>query len=318
MGCIGSRHSQDLQVTHSLPLDVDSDISLNPWNWLCQKAVFNCPDNLDGDVHTKVREILPELNKILDKTSFYPCRLFICALLKSLGTCFTAACIAIVIQLLFLGEDVHEGKTGLPDVYKGGISQLAPEDEFFILRRLQQVDPAHNDKDCCTAWWEFNDVQQTILLFCFGWIIFFYLAIDLAIDKILSRKWQLNNYVERWNSRHHHVKLSLSDDFYRAMWDHRKTGYLRVHVLDGDGETQRLCSSNDNSEAPIPAERFQPSNCIRINIHVEPGHWSQIPGCVQIPIELELELEPQVTGPKSAEGFQLSSGCVHVPIHVED
>ena len=29
---------QDLQVTHSLPLDVDSDISLNPWNWLCQKV----------------------------------------------------------------------------------------------------------------------------------------------------------------------------------------------------------------------------------------------------------------------------------------
>ena len=68
------------------------------------QAVFNCPDNLDGDVHTKVREILPELNKILDKTSFYPYRLFICALLKSLGTCFTAACIAIVIQLLFLGR----------------------------------------------------------------------------------------------------------------------------------------------------------------------------------------------------------------------
>ena len=72
--------------------------------FLFLQATVNLPDNLDGDVLAKAREFLPELNTILEKTSFYPCRLFICALLKSLGTCFTAACIAIVIQLLFLGR----------------------------------------------------------------------------------------------------------------------------------------------------------------------------------------------------------------------
>ena len=45
-----------------------------------------------------------------------------------------------------IGEDVHEGKTGIADDYHGSISQYAPENDN-LLRRLQQVDPAHDDRD---------------------------------------------------------------------------------------------------------------------------------------------------------------------------
>merc|ERR1712192_91415 len=105
-----------------------------------------------GDGDAKTREILLELNQILHKTSFYPCRHFFLAVLKSLGACFSAAFINVII-LYFSGKDVHERTTGLADDYNGSISPYAPEDGLILLR---QVDPAQDDRECCAGWWKLD------------------------------------------------------------------------------------------------------------------------------------------------------------------
>ena len=46
---------------------------------------------------------------------------------------------------LSIGEDVHEGKTGLGFDYQGSVSQFAPDVDNIVA--LRQVDPAHYDKD---------------------------------------------------------------------------------------------------------------------------------------------------------------------------
>ena len=61
------------------------------------QVVFNIPDNLDGDVLAIAREILPELNTILEKTRFYPCRLLFPAALLSFVSCLIGTVISLYI-----------------------------------------------------------------------------------------------------------------------------------------------------------------------------------------------------------------------------
>jgi len=231
MGSIRNRQCQDLQVTHSFRLVVESYTCRKLWNGRFH-AYFNLPDNLDGNVLAKFHEILPELNTILHKTSFCVCRFFFLAALSSLVCCIISACFANY----FFGEDVHEGKTGLGFDYQGSVSQFAPDVDNIVA--LRQVDPAHYDKDK-------EKGLGKIFWCCLYGFITFYTWIAWTVDKIYLRKWQLRDYVELWNSLNHSVKLSFSDNFDRALWDHGKTGFLHLHVLDRDGETQPLCSSDD-------------------------------------------------------------------------
>jgi len=184
MGCVGSRHRRDLQVTHRFPLDVESYTCQNLYNWRW-KASFKLSDNMNGDVLAVGSEILPELNKILHKYTFSPCCIFIIAALLSFLICLIET--AITISLHILGEDVPELQTGIEDNYPGSISPYAPQDGSFVILAQDA---------------ELND-DRKIFLLTFGLCNFafctFVFWTFLIICNINFCKYQLNECVKRWN-----------------------------------------------------------------------------------------------------------------------